>query len=116
MKSKIIQVYKGQVFVGTWTIAEALDTYHSILKSMIRKHREAFLKFGDIIPLYTKTYKKGGQIHQFLLNAQQTRLMISLLQNASIKVWEVQEKSINELDFFESLEDYFRMGKKWIKI
>ncbi len=113
MDSTIIQVYKGELKIGTWSISQGSNIQHRIIKSAINRHPEYY---GDSLPKRTmNTKRKGGQVEEYLLNETQTRILFALLlghpklsMGLSACIFRHTD---SEMHFFKVLEDYLKLKK-----
>ena len=114
MHSDIIQVYRGQLKIGTWDLARGCNIQHRLLKKIIKEHPE---QFGESAPkLVRPTKKKGGQIDEYLLNEEQIRILFAhLLNHTRMKMGLrtcIFKQFDSEMHFFKMLEEYFDEIKK----
>lgn len=107
-KSSVIQIHEGQVHIGSWDLCKILPINHKALKGILRRHKSLFDKESkEPFPIRRHTGKKGGQVDEFLLTAQQTRLLMITLSNSPrhlrwkricLKPWK------SDVDFFSMIE------------
>lgn len=114
MKSELIEVHEGQLFVGTWKLSNLLNIQHRLFKINLERHEKHFSEFGKLIKRKVITEKKGGQPYEYLLNSSHLKLFFSILSMVdfkekimNIKKMIVSSYDFNDTEFFNFLEINF---------
>ena len=83
MISNLVQIYEGQLKIGTWDLAQGIGMQHRCLKGILNRHLKKQGKlFQELFPKRKRpTKKKGGQIEEYLLGEYEARLVFALLSN-----------------------------------
>lgn len=82
--NELVKVIKNEVFTDSMVIAEGTGNEHNSVTRIIRNYKEDFEDFGKIefMDLKSKNPKGGRPIKIYLLNEQQSTLLMTYLGNS----------------------------------
>lgn len=86
MKTELVKVIKNDVFTDSMVIAEGTGNEHNSVTRIIRNYKEDFEDFGKIefMDLKSKNPKGGRPVKIYLLNEQQSTLLMTYLGNSEM--------------------------------
>lgn len=116
---KLVVIHNDVPIVGTFLIAKGLERNHKNLIKTIERCKEDFEDFGDLKSLKSKS-TGGRPAQEYLLNEQQTTLLITFLRNLKTddKVKTFKKKLVKEFFRMRQILDNVKAQHKdinWIE-
>lgn len=82
MINGLIQVYQGQLKIGTWDLAQNIGMQHRCLKGILNRYlkKNEYCR-GTFYKKIRPTRRKGGQIEEYLMGEYEARLLFALIMD-----------------------------------
>lgn len=81
INTSIIQVFEGELYVGTFQLSKMMNIPHRLVKNLIKKYSSILFSIGAELFQIRLTRKRGTQIQEYLLDFLQLKILTVLIDN-----------------------------------